>query len=136
MGRNAVILIWVVGLALALLLIFAGPNPVEAAFEQTLARVEQQLDGLDASAIAVLRAIGIALFFVFLGLCVVALRQGQPAIGTAIVVSLLFLLFAGEIHLWPLFQPHPHWLAAFLVSLFASLAMTRRVMAGPIRRGR
>jgi len=135
MGRNTVVLIWVLGIGLALLLIYAGPNPVEAAITQVLGRIEMGLDQLDAPAIAILRAVGIALFFVFLGLCVVALRQGQPAIGTAIVVSLFFLLFAGEIHLWPLFQPHPHWVAAFLVSLFASLAMTRRVL-GPARRAR
>ena len=137
MNRNTVLLVWVLGALLALLLIFAGPNPVEQAVQDALARVELLTDRLDAPVMEVVRALAIALYCVFLALCVIALRRGLPAIGIAIVVSVLFLLLAGHVFAWVIFLPRPHWLLALLLALFAALTMTRRVMspgAVPARR--
>ena len=132
MHRNTVLLIWVLGILLALLLIFAGPNPVQHAVAGALERIETLLDRLDGPAAQVVRALAIALYCVFLALCVVALRLGQPALGTAIVVSVLFLLLAGYVFAWVFYLRHPHWGLALILALFASLTMTRRVlMAAP-----
>ena len=133
MHRNTVLLIWVLGVLLALLLIFAGPNPVQHALEDVLDRVETLVDRLDGPTAQVVRAAAIALYCVFLALCVVALRLGLPALGTAIVVSVLFLLLAGYVFAWVFYLRHPHWGMALILALFASLAMTRRVlMAAPL----
>ncbi len=133
MHRNTVLLIWVLGVLLALLLVFAGPNPVQHALEGVLDRVETLLDRLDGPTMQVVRAAAIALYCVFLALCVVALRLGLPALGTAIVVSVLFLLLAGYVFAWVFYLRHPHWGMALILSLFASLTMTRRVlMAAPL----
>ncbi len=139
MSRNGIFLIWGFGALLALLLIFAGPNPVEEALREAIDRTEYQLDRLSGPTIEVVRALAVALFCVFLALCVVALRRGQAALGLAIVVSIIFLLLAGYDFAWVLYLRRPHWVLALLVSLFASLSMTRRLLAGasmPARRPR
>ena len=138
MSRNTVLLIWGLGALLALVLIFAGPNPVERALGNAIAQVELLADRLDGPALGVVRALAIALFCVFLALCGVALRRGQPAVGIAIVVSLLFLLLAGHVFAWVIFLRRPHWVLALLLALFAALSMTRRVLPAasvPMRRG-
>ncbi len=133
MHRNTVLLIWVLGVLLALLLIFAGPNPVQQALEDVLDRVETLVDRLDGPTAQVVRAAAIALYCVFLALCVVALRLGLPALGTAIVVSVLFLLLAGYVFAWVFYLRHAHWGMALILALFASLTMTRRVLiAAPL----
>ena len=129
MHRNTVLLIWVLGALLALLLIFAGPNPVQQALEEGFARLDLAIERLNGPAIAVVRGIAIALYCVFLGLCVIALRRGQQVIGMAIVVSVLFLLLAGHVFVWVIFLHRPHWVWAMLLALFAALSMTRRVLS-------
>ncbi len=137
MSRNAVLLIWGFGALLALVLIFAGPNPVERALSDAVAQLQMLADRLDGPTMAAVRGVAIALFCVFLALCVLALRRGQPAIGTAIVVSLLFLLLAGHVFAWVIYLHRPHWVLALLLALFAALDMTRRVLSPapvPMRR--
>ncbi len=129
MNRNTVLLIWGLGALLALLLIFAGPNPVERALQDAFLQVELVLDRLNGPTMEVVRGVAIALFCVFLALCVVALRRGQPAIGMAIVVSVVFLLLAGQVFAWVFFLRHPHWVLALLLALFAALTMTRRLLS-------
>ncbi len=136
MNRTTVLLIWGIGVLIALLLIFAGPNPVERALQNATASFELFFDRLGGPAMQVIRGVAIALYCVFLALCAVALRRRQPAIGAAIVVSVLFLLLAGHSFAYGIFQYHPHWVLALLLALFAALAMTRRVTAAPVGRGR
>ena len=127
MNRNTVLLIWGLGALLALVLIFAGPNPVERALNDAFAQVQLVIDRLDGPTMAVIRGVAIALFCVFLVLCAVAMRRGQSALGTAIVVSVVFLLLAGHVFAWVFFLRQPHWVLALLLALFAALHMTRRV---------
>ena len=129
MTRNTVLLIWVLGALLAVVLIFAGPNPVERALQDAFSQVQAMIDRLDGPTMEVVRGVAVALFCVFLALCIVALRRGQPAIGMAIVVSALFLLLAGHVFAWVFFLHRPHWVLALLLALFAALTMTRRVLA-------
>ena len=114
---------------LALLLIFAGPNPVERALQDALDQVQSVIDRLNGPTMAVVRGMAVASFCVFLALCVLALRRGQPAVGMAIVVSILFLVLTGRGLAWVFFLHRPHWMLALLLALFAALAMTRRVLA-------
>nr|WP_321984088.1 hypothetical protein [uncultured Lichenicoccus sp.] len=137
MSRNGIFMIWGFGALLALLLIFAGPNPVEQAVREAIDRTENALDRLSGPTIEVVRALAVALFCVFLALCAVALRRGLPALGLAIAVSIVFLLLAGYDFAWIIFLRRPHWVLALLVALFASLSMTRRLLTGapvPARR--
>ena len=132
MSRNTVLLIWGFGALLALVLIFAGPNPVERMLQDAIAQMQSVIDRLDGPAMAVVRGLAIALFCVFLALCAVALRRGQPAFGIAIVVTVLFLLLAGHVFAWVIFLNRPHWVLALLLALFAALTMTRRVLSVPV----
>lgn len=132
MSRNTVLLIWGFGALLALVLIFAGPNPVERMLQDAIAQVQSVIDRLDGPAMAVVRGLAIALFCVFLALCAVALRRGQPAFGIGIVVTVLFLLLAGHVFAWVIFLNRPHWVLALLLALFAALNMTRRVLSAPV----
>lgn len=132
MSRNTVLLIWGFGALLALVLIFAGPNPVERMLQDAIAQMQSVIDRLDGPAMAVVRGLAIALFCVFLALCAVALRRGQPAFGIAIVVTVLFLLLAGHVFAWVIFLNRPHWVLALLLALFAALTMTRRVLSAPV----
>lgn len=132
MSRNTVLLIWGFGALLALVLIFAGPNPLERMLQDAIAQAQLVIDRLDGPAMAVVRGLAIALFCVFLALCAVALRRGQPAFGMAIVVTLLFLLLAGHVFAWVIFLNRPHWVLALLLALFAALTMTRRVLSAPV----
>ena len=135
MNRNTVALVWGMGALIALVLIFAGPNPVERALQNAADQLQLIADRLNGPTMEAVRGIAIALYCVFLGLCIVALRRGQPAIGIAIVVSVLFLLLAGHVFAYVFFLRRPHWVLALLVALFAALTMTRRVSAsGPVRR--
>lgn len=129
MTRNTVLLIWGVGALLALLLIFASPNPFERVLQDGFSQVQSVIDRLNGPTMEVIRGVAVALFCVFLALCVVALRRGQPAIGMAVVVSILFLLLAGHVFAWVFFLHRPHWVLALLLALFAALTMTRRVLA-------
>ena len=137
MHRNTVLMIWGFGALIALLLIFAGPNPVERALQDAFDQVELAIDRLNGPTMQVVRGVAIALFCVFLALCGLALRRGQPAIGIAIVVSVLFLLLAGHVFAYVIFLHRPHWVLALLLALFAALTMTRRVLSAggvPARR--
>ncbi|WP_428390180.1 hypothetical protein [Lichenicoccus sp.] len=135
MNRNSVALVWGVGALIALVLIFAGPNPVERALQNAADQLQLVVDRLNGPTMEAIRGIAIALYCVFLGLCVVALRRGQSAIGIAIVVSVLFLLLAGHVFAYVFFLRRPHWVLALFVALFAALTMTRRVsVPGPVRR--
>ena len=129
MTRNTVLLIWALGALLAVLLIFAGPNPVERALQDGFSQLQSVIDRLDGPTMEVVRGVAVALFCVFLALCVVALRRGQPAVGMAIMISILFLLLAGHVFAWVFFLHRPHWVLALLLALFAALTMTRRVLA-------
>ena len=131
MNRGTVLVIWGIGALIALVLVFAGPSPAERMLQDALDRVELFVDRLGGPAMQAVRGVAIALYCVFLALCAVALRRGQPAIGIAIVVSLLFLLLAGHVFAYVIFLHRPHWVLALLLALFAALAMTQRVTMAP-----
>ncbi len=136
MNRNTVLLIWGFGALLALALIFAGPSPVEQALQNAMDQLEDEVARLSGPTMEIVRGVAIALFCVFLALCAVALRRGQPAIGIAVVVSVLFLLLAGHVFAYVIYLHRPHWVLALLLALVSALAMTRRVTAPmTIRRG-
>src|ERR1700712_346928 len=117
MSRNIVLLIWGFGALLDHVLADAA------------AQLQLLADRLDGPTMEAVRGLAIALFCVFLALCLVALRRGQPAVGMAVVVSLVFLLLAGHVFAWVIFLHRPHWVLALLLALFASLTMTRRVLS-------
>jgi len=132
MNRNTIGLIWIGGLVLAVLLTVIGPGmlgtTVAGALDRSFDTVSQALAQLGDPLREMIRGFAIAAYVVFIVLCVLARRRGLPSMTAAIVVTLLFLLLAGEPRDWGRSLHGSHWLLALLLTVGGALLMTRRLM--------
>ena len=130
MPRNTITFIWAAGIVLALCVYVAGPDRfVFATFdlvERAWWGLQDALRNISIAAFDLVRAVAIGLYFVFVALSVLAIRQGGRGRGTLIAVSLVFLGLvwqsAGEG-----FGAHTRWMAALLLVTVGALSMTRRL---------
>ncbi len=127
MRRDPIGLVWLAGLGLAVLLTVYGPSVLGFDPGLILNRIGVTLRGLSDPALRMVRGFAIAAFAVFVVLCVLARRRGQPAMAMAIVVSVLFVILAGGPGGWNTHLHDAHWPAALLVSLVGALLMTGRL---------
>lgn len=132
MNRNTIGLVWIGGLLLAVLLTVIGPGSLgaglAAAFDRTFDTISLALEQLGDPLREMIRGFALAAFVVFIVLCVIARRRGQPSIGAAVAVTIGFLLLAGGPRDWSRSLQGSHWLLALILALGAALVMTRRVM--------
>lgn len=130
MPRNTITLIWAAGIVLALFVYVSGPDRFVFAALDLMQRawwgVQDMLRNISIAAFDLVRAAAIGLYFVFVALSVLAIRQGGRGRGTLIVVSLVFFALvwqsAGES-----FGSHWRWMAALLLTTVGALSMTRRL---------
>lgn len=134
MHKNVVLLIWIAGAALTAALYAAGPD--RAAHAALLAL--ESLPNLIASAIqqvafefrTVMRAATLALFAVFLALCVTALQRGLRVRWALLLVSAMFVALLHG----PVMEGMPasgeRWLGAFALAAVGAAVMTKRLAAG------
>lgn len=138
MSRNTIGLIWMGGLVLAVLLTVIGPGIFGTTLGMAIGRgfdtVALLLQQLGDPLREMIRGFSIAAFVVFIALCVLARRRGLHAMTIAVVVTLLFLLLAGEPRNWNRSLHSAHWLMALVLNAGAALLMTRRLMVGTSRR--
>ena len=135
MSRNTIGLIWIGGLVLAVLLTVIGPGSLGIEFGAAIDRV------IDTTTLAIarlgdpmretIRGFAIAVYVVFIALCVLARRRRLPSMTAAVVVTLLFLFLAGTPREWGQSLHGSHWFLALLLSLVGALLMTRRLMSVP-----
>lgn len=132
MNRNTIGLIWIGGLVLAVLLTVIGPGmlgtTLAGALDRSFDSVSRALAQLGDPLREMIRGFAIAAYVVFIVLCVLARRRGLPSMTAAIVVTLLFLLLAGEPRDWGRSLHGSHWLLALLLTVGGALLMTRRLM--------
>lgn len=130
MSRNTITAIWVGGVLLTVIVYLTGPDRfVDSAFD-IIQRgwwdLQDALRNISIAAFDLVRAAAIGLYFVFVALAVLAIRNNGRGAGTLIAVSLLFLGLvwhsSGES-----FGAHSRWMGALLLNTLAALAMTRRV---------
>lgn len=130
MPRNTITFIWAIGIVLALLVYVTGPDRfVVAAFdliERTWWGLQDALRNISIAAFDLVRAAAIGLYFVFVALSVLAIRQGGRGRATLIAVSLVFLGLVWQ-SAGDSFGAHTRWMAALLLTTVGALTMTRRL---------
>jgi hypothetical protein len=129
--RNAIALVWLLGIALTAVLYAAGPghfiNAGLAVVSQAEWAIANGIAYLTAQAFDLVRAAAIALFVVFLVLGAMAsgrgIRGGGLVGGTVLFVALTTI--GG-------YESRFCWLAAFVVAAAGALGMTQRLLARPV----
>ena len=132
MRRDPVSAVWIVGLVLALLFYVLDPGRVAEQVSAFLSVVALQVDyafaQLTFAAADVVRAGALALFAVFVGLCVLSIRRGGRGRAALLLVSAAFLALVAVSDAGPGEQ---RWGAALLLAGVGALVMTRRVRSLP-----
>jgi hypothetical protein len=134
---DPVALVWVVGVALALIAYAVGPDRLVASvidgFQRASWYFDQLFHNLTAAMREGLRAAAIGFYGAFVGLTLIALRRRAPGLGSLVVVSVIFLLLV-----WGAandsMAANARWLAALLLAAGAAFGATRRLgRPGPPR---
>ena len=136
--RNAVGLIWLVGLACAVVVYRVGPDTILYAVADAIDGLRHYVDDLLAALAVntfdVMRALAIGLVPAFIAFCVIAHRRGLPAMRALVVVTVLWLLLLYQ----PVRDGEPvssfRWTVAFLVVGIGCLVVARHLNDGPRER--
>ena len=129
MQRRTIALIWLAGLLVAALAYAADPNAlVNAALDLVaagIAAVERVVSALSVFSAAMVRALAVGLFVTFIGLSLLAIRQGRKGWAALVGVSVGFMLLVHG------GASNENWVTAFALAAIAALVMTGRVRRGP-----
>ena len=130
MPRNTITFIWVAGIVLALFVYVAGPDRFVFASLDLVQRIwwglQDALRNISIAAFDLVRALAIGLYFVFVALSVLAIRQGGRGRGTLIAVTLVFFALVWQ-STGEGFGAHTRWMAALLLVTLGALTITRRL---------
>jgi hypothetical protein len=127
MHRNTVALIWLGGIAVAVIAYAVDPGAVlEAALDllaAAIAGTERFIHDLSNFGSGVIRALAMGLFVTFVALAVLTIRQGGKGKTALVMVSGVFLLLLRD----GANSSNGHWVAAFALAAVGALVMTTRV---------
>lgn len=137
MRRDTIAFIWFGGLVLAVLLYAIGPDR----FLNTVLNLWDSLDMLfhdlalmlGAQVFGIVRALAIAIYFVFAALALLSVQRGRRGVGPLVVVTVCFLLLVGS-PFAAFTAPVGRWILALVLVLFAAAMMTQRLLGPPRRR--
>lgn len=127
--RDPVVLAWGVGLVLAALVYWTGPDRFVFRVLDTLHvlawRISEAVADLSVLTLDLVRALAIGLFATFVVLAIAVARRGGRGRGALLLVSVLFAVLAsggadGA-------SPNTRWTAALLLSGIGALVMTGRL---------
>ena len=131
MSRNPIALVWALGALAALVAYLMGPDHLlyvlVAAADRVWFNLALTLRSLSANAVGAMHAVAIGLFVTFVGLCLLAIRNGRRAQFGLVVVSALFawLVWSGGEA-----TSNGRWLSAFVLAAVATLVMSSRLHGG------
>ena len=132
MKRDPVSTVWVVGLVLAVLFYLLDPGRVAEQLGAFLSALASQIDytfaQLTFAAADAVRAAALALFAVFVALCLLTIRRGGRGRAALLLVSAVFLALVAMGDAGP---GERRWGAALLLAGAGALVMTRRVRSAP-----
>ena len=132
MRRDPVSVVWMVGLALAVLFYLLDPSLLAGRLGDALAwlalRVDYVFAELTFAAADAVRAAALALYAVFVVLCLLAVRRGRRGRAALVFVSAAFVLLVAWNDTGPGEQ---RWGEALLLAGVGAVVMTRRVRATP-----
>ncbi len=134
---DAVALVWLGGIALAVVAYVVGPSHFLASVLAAISHVGVVLDdlvrNLTATAFDVMRAAAIGLYGTFAALSIIAIGRGERGRLGLVVITIVFLMLV-----WDAWGEVPasttRWLAALVLAGVAAMTMTRRLIY-PSRRG-
>ena len=134
MRREHILLIWIGGLVLAMLLYLIGPDQ----FFAVVWTVTDIIDGVTRDWVAkigmqsygVVRALAIAIYFVFALLAILAARRGHRGLWALTVVSVACMVLVWRpFALYP--APFGRWLTMLILVGVGAAVMTKRLAAPP-----
>lgn len=137
MRRDTIAFIWIGGLVLAVALYAIGPDR----FLEACLDLWDSLDSffrdlvlvLGAQVYSVVRALAIAIYFVFAALALLSVQRGRRGVGALIVVTLIFLALVGS-PFASFSAPAGRWILALALVLIAAGMMTQRLLGPPRNR--
>jgi hypothetical protein len=127
MHRNTVAMIWIGGIAVAVIAYATDPGAIlETALDLLaagIAATDRFVHDLSTIGSAVIRALAVGLFVTFVALAVLAIRQGGKGKTALVLVSAVFLLLLRD----GAGASNGRWVAAFALAAVGALVMTARV---------
>lgn len=88
---------------------------------------------LGAQVFGVVRALAIAIYFVFAALALLSVQRGRRGVWALVVVTVFFLVLVGS-PFGAFTAPVGRWILALVLVLFAAGIMTQRLLGPPRRR--
>ena len=128
MSRNPIAAVWAIGALAALIAYVVGPDHLLSAVvvsaDRALFVIGDLLRSLSASAVGAMHAVAVGLLVTFVGLCLLAIRNGQRGRAALVAVSALFvwLVWSGGDA-----TSNGRWLSAFVLAAVATLVMSSRL---------
>ena len=128
MSRNPIAAVWAVGALAALLAYLVGPDHLLSTLivsvDRALFIAGDLLRSLSASAVGAMHALAVGLFVTFVGLSLLAIRNGQRGRAALVAVSAVFV--------WLVWRggdatSNGRWLSAFVLAAIGTLVMTGRL---------
>ena len=128
MSRNPIAAVWAVGVLAALIAYAVGPDHLLSTIiistDRALFILGDALRSLSARAVGAMHAVAVGLFVTFVGLCLLAIRNGQRGRAALVAVSAVFVWLVwsgGEA------TSNGRWLSAFVLAAAGTLVMTGRL---------
>jgi hypothetical protein len=135
--RDTIAFIWIGGLVLAVALYAVGPDRFFDLFVNLWDNLDLLFRNLalmlGAQVFGVVRALAIAIYFVFAALALLSVQRGRRGVWALVVVTVFFLVLVGS-PFGAFTAPVGRWILALALVLFAAAMMTQRLLGPPRRR--
>ena len=132
--KDPVVIVWAVGIVVAVLIYLAGPEHFFFWLFDLLDRARFSLataiENLSFAGLNILRAAAIGLFVVFVVLALLVIRAGRRGRAALLLVGGTFLLLASTRHGG---DANTRWFGALVLAGVGAAVMTQRLRGGPAR---